>query len=231
MNQITTNRANCRKCGTPFESTSATFAMGESVISLRQSYCDPCQQTKEAQIQAQARGSDAPPVKWTEICPAAYQGFDMNRLPKESRSVAFSILNWQRSEKGVGMIGDSRAGKTFIMHELARSIFEGGGKIKLTSGTEFAYACGSSEAGERRAMIDSCISVAHLFLDDIDKMKMTDRVESDFYHVIEQRRRALKPVFVTLNASGAELERMMSGNGGSPIVNRLRHDVCEFYAI
>ena len=231
MNGITTNKANCKKCGAEFDSTAATFALGGSTLCLRQSYCDPCQRLKEAQIEAQTRGSDAPPLKWSEICPAAYQGFDLNRLPEASRGVAFNVLNWQKSEKGVGMIGDSRAGKTFIMHELARRVFERGGKIKLTSGTEFAYACGSSEAGERRAMIDSCIAVAHLFLDDIDKMKMTDRVESDFYHVIEQRRRALKPVFVTLNASGAELERMMSDNGGSPIVNRLRHDVCEFYAI
>lgn len=211
---------------------SADFTIGGKAFTIGQSLCDPCQSAKEEELETQSRGSHAAGrPAWEEICPEAYRGFKMEKLPVDSRHVAFKALEWQWNPKGVGLIGDSRAGKTFIMHELARRIYVEGGKIKLTSGTEFAYACGSSEAGERRAMIDSCISVSHLFLDDIDKMKMTDRVESDFYHVIEQRRRAMKPVFVTLNASGAELTQKMSANGGDPIVNRLRHDVCEFYAV
>lgn len=227
-----TKPTTCRRCGTEFPAMSAEFAIGGKSLTIGQVYCDPCQIVKEDELDAQSRGSVAVArPAWEEICPAAYQGFDLPSLPLKSQRTAWRAFEWQPGPKGVGLIGDSRAGKTFIMHELARRIYLDGGKIKLTSGTEFAYACGSSEAGERRAMIGSCISTPHLFLDDIDKMKMTDRVESDFYHVIEQRRRALKPVFVTLNASGAELERMMSATGGSPIVNRLRHDVCEFMAV
>ena len=182
-------------------------------------------------MKQQSHACEVRRTQWADICPTAYQNFNFALLPESSRTIAEKTLRWDTGPKGIGLVGDSRAGKTFIMHELARRIYDMGGRIKLTSGTEFAYACGSPEQSERRAMVDTCVSVQYLFIDDIDKMKMTDRVESDFYHVIEQRRRALKPVFTTLNATGDELRATMSGTGGTPIVNRLRHDVCEFYAI
>lgn len=221
----------CKTCQNPFESSAVSFAIAGVTVSLSQSICDPCQHEYEADLARQSRGSIMTASKWEDICPPCYRGFDLELLPESSKAIARKALGWEDSAKGVGLVGPSRSGKTFILFELMRRLHGKGCRVKATSGTDFAYACGSPDQDERRKMIDGCINAELLYLDDIDKMRMTDRVESDFYRVIEERRRWLKPVFVTLNATGKDLAGMLSATGGTPIVNRLRHDVCEFYAI
>jgi hypothetical protein len=89
----------------------------------------------------------------------------------------------------------------------------------------------SGHDGDRREMIAKCLHVDCLFLDDIGNCRYTDRVEKDLFHVLENRKRNLKPVFCTINGKGADLVASLSEHTAIPIVNRLRHDVCEFYAI
>jgi DNA replication protein DnaC len=61
-----------------------------------------------------------------------------------------------------------------------------------------------------------------LFIDDIGKEKYTERVESEFYDLIETRTAHLRPILWTANTSGAGLEAMMSPDRGAPILRRLR---------
>jgi len=68
-------------------------------------------------------------------------------------------------------------------------------------------------------------------IDDIGNARYTDRVEKDLFHVLESRRRFLRPVFVSVNGKGSDLEASLSEHTARPIVNRLRHDVCDFYSI
>ncbi|MEN8716327.1 MAG: ATP-binding protein [Verrucomicrobiales bacterium] len=128
-------------------------------------------------------------------------------------------------------MGHSKAGKTWLMFELQRRWHEHGAKVCATSGTEFAYVCGDPDQAARRDLIERMIKADLLFIDDLGKEKMTDRVEADLFHVIEQRRRFQKPVFVTVNSDGTALASRMSDDGGAPIINRLREDVCEFIRV
>lgn len=225
---MTTRSAICRQCGDLFDSASATFNLLGRTVTVAEHFCETCQAAKEAALIEPKRVTA---MLWEDLCPRAYQGFDIDRLPESSRATAKTVLMWQWSPRGVGLIGDSRAGKTFVIHELARRQHEQGRTVRLLTGTGFAYAAGSPEGSERRSMIDRSIRCDVLVLDDLDKMKLTDRVEADLFHVIEERRRAMRPMLVTVNARGVELEAMMSATGARPVVNRLREDVCRFYAM
>jgi hypothetical protein len=217
----------CRECGRSFEAASASFIFQSKSCHLEQHVCDDCVEAYDKRIaDPQRQGSARAP--WESICDAAYLGFDLTRLPETSRGFAAKVFAWQDGAKGIGLAGPSRIGKTFIVTELFRRHYEYGKSVKMVLGTEFAYACGSPDGDERRRMIDSCIAVEMLFIDDIAKPKMTDRVEADLFHVLERRKRTLRPVFVTLNGNGQTLAAMLSSEGANALVNRLRHDVCEF---
>ena len=106
-----------------------------------------------------------------------------------------------------------------------------GDSVHMPTAAEFAYSVGSGHDGDRREMISKSIKVDLLFIDDIGNVKFTDRVEKDLFHVLETRKRNLLPVFCTINGKGADLAANLSEHSAAPIINRLRHDVCEFIAI
>lgn len=219
----------CRECGAPFEAATATLPIDGRNFTLDQLVCDPCVEAYDNRNQGRSQSHDR--KAWSEICDGAYLGFDIHRLPDASRGFASRVFEWQESPRGIGLAGPSRLGKTFVLTELFRRHYECGKTVKMVLGTEFAYVMGSPDQDERRKMIAECISTDMLFIDDIAKPKMTDRVEADLFHVLEKRKRNLKPVFVTLNGDGKTLALMLSSEGGNALVNRLRHDVCEFIRI
>lgn len=229
--QHTIQKANCQGCGEPFESASATVEICGQSLTLRENFCPPCRDRKEAVATKFAHGQPAERPKWETICDPAYLGFDQDRLPAASQGFAKKVFEWQDGPKGIGLAGPSHIGKTFVITELFRRHYAYGKSVSMILATDFAFTMGDPDQSLRRKMLSECLSVDLLFLDDIAKPKMTDRVEADLFHVIEKRKRSLKPMFVTLNGSGATLSTMLSSEGGNAIVNRLRYDVCEFIRI
>jgi DNA replication protein DnaC len=228
----TIETATCRDCGASFPAAVATMQILGSSLTLRENYCPSCITQKEANLAAFTKGErPASRPRWTEICDAAYLGFEMDLLPAESQRFARKVFEWQDSPRGIGLAGPSRIGKTFVLTELFRRHYEYGKSVLMILATDFAYTMGDPDQTQRRRMIDQCLAADLLFIDDIAKPKMTDRVEADLFRVIEKRKRNLKPVFVTLNGSGKTLAEMLSAEGGNALVNRLRHDVCEFVRI
>jgi hypothetical protein len=223
----------CITCGAKFEAMGGTFTVGGRIYRLpAQLNCDDCCVAYEANLRTMSTPRQiANRAPWAAICPASYQGFAVSLLPLASRSVAGVVLRWSTSAKGIGLSGASRTGKTFILTELMRLRYEAGDSVHMPTAGEFAYAVGSGHDGDRREMIGKCLSVDCLFVDDIGNARYTDRVEKDLFHVLETRKRNLKPVFCTVNGKGADLESSLSEHTARPIVNRLRHDVCEFHAI
>lgn len=227
---MTAEILNCLDCRREFESYSQRFDLLGASIILRENYCEDCRRAWEVKM-ASSSVSAADKPKWESVCDAAYLGFDMERLPESSRRFASRVFSWQFGPRGIGLAGTSRIGKTFVMTELFRRWHEHGKRVKMVLATDFAYAMGDPDQSVRRRMIDECIAADMLYLDDVAKPKMTDRVEADLFHVLEKRKRNLRPVFATLNGNGKTLEAMLSEEGGNAIVNRLRLDVCEFISV
>ena len=58
-------------------------------------------------------------------------------------------------------------------------------------------------------------------LDDFGKESTTERVQSELYHVIEQRIAARRPVFGTMQLGRDEFAARMSADKGGAILRRL----------
>lgn len=230
MTETTTKT--CPDCGSSFTSESVTFSLLGRNVTFRELACEPCRGQREINETAKtAKEANPNRQSWESLAPRAYQGFTRSMLPESSQSVSDTVLRWSHSERGIGLSGVSRTGKTFILTELMRRKYELGHSVHMPTASDFAYSCGSGHDGDRREMIGKCLSVDLLFLDDIGNARYTDRVEKDLFHVLENRKRNLRPVFCTINGKGADLASGMSEHSAIPIINRLRHDVCEFFKI
>ena len=198
MTETTTKT--CPDCGASFDSESVTFALLGRNVTFRELACEPCRGKRKAKEEAKElseRLGDRP--AWETIAPRAYQGFSRQMLPESSQSVSDAVLRWSHSERGIGLSGASRSGKTFILTELMRVKYEAGYSVHMPTASDFAYSVGSGHDGDRREMIGRCLSADLLFIDDIGNVRYTDRVEKDLFHVLESRKRNLKPVFCTIN--------------------------------
>ena len=75
-------------------------------------------------------------------------------------------------------------------------------RIAMTA-TEFGHEVGArfgESATAAKNYVDDLAEVEVLFVDDLGKWKLTDRVESELWHIIEHRSQRLLPILVTMNA-------------------------------
>ena len=232
MNDLPTHPAECADCGKTFEAVEADFSALGASMKIAQVRCDDCCKIAEAKFQEMTLGkpNSAKISQWNDICPPCYQNFTPELLPVASQRVFSRVMGWTYQTRGLGLIGDSRTGKTFLIFHLL-SKFHPQRSICHTTGPELAWAIGNPDQSRRRNLIHGLTTSDIAFIDDLGKEKITNTVEADLYHIAEQRRRNLKPLFVTVNSTGEELAARMSPDGGIPIINRLREDLCEFIAV
>ena len=181
----------------------------------------------KAKLGLDSHGNPAEPKAatdlWLSICPPNYARFDFERLPPRGKASAVEVLEWcpkVGSGTGVALVGPSDGGKSMLIHEVARRAFVSGWDVFCTLSTEFALKCGDVEC--RKGYLERCVNCAILLLDDVGKAKLTERVETDLYHVLETRERYEQPILWTANSKGEELKESMSKDRADPIINRLR---------
>jgi DNA replication protein DnaC len=61
-----------------------------------------------------------------------------------------------------------------------------------------------------------------LFFDDLGKVPLTERVEAEFFALIERRMARQLPITVTSNMTGDDLAAKASTDRGRPLIRRLR---------
>ena len=160
---------------------------------------------------------------WTAICPPCYADTDPTRLPEAAH---LAVEAWQIGPRGLAFVGSSGRGKTRAMMLLGRRlVLDEARSFAYVPASEFAHKV-SRLASERMADLDAYLhrlcALEVLFLDDLGKDRITDRVEAELYHVIEQRTAHHRPILFTANASAAGLAAMLSPDRGQPIIRRLR---------
>ena len=160
---------------------------------------------------------------WLAICPPRYAHFDFDKLPARGQAVAPALLGWNPFHtpgKGIAIVGESDGGKSMLIHEAARQAFAAGWDVYCTLSTEFAWNVGHLDRRER--YLQRCMDCAILLLDDLGKAKITERVETDLYHILEHRERWQKAIIWSANSKGSQLATAMSEDRAAPIINRLR---------
>jgi len=158
---------------------------------------------------------------WQEICPPLYRDTDATRL----KSVPLEeVLNWMPGPKGIALAGMTGAGKTRAMFLLMHRLHMEGHYVTAITAKRFERYIHQmfEKDNDAREMIRRAHRAEILFIDDIGKEKYTERVESEFYDLIETRAANMRPIIWTTNTNGAGLAMMMSPDQGEPILRRLR---------
>ncbi len=188
---------------------------------------DECVDAEKARRGLDRHGAPCKPPAarstWRALCPPRYAAFDLARLPARGKAIAAAVLAWQPAHtpgRGLAIVGESDCGKSMLLHEVARRAWVSGWDVHCTLSTEFAWHMGDLQ--QRQPFLQRCLDCALLLLDDIGKARLTDRVETDLYHLLEHRERWQKPILWSANLKGAHLAATMSEDRAAPIVNRLR---------
>ncbi len=204
----------CHACGKKWETDEPTPAP-EYVYDRE---CQPCKITRLRE-------------RFIKILPPIFVDTNPSLLPQPQLKQA---MVWKYGRKGLVLDGETGLGKTRTAWLLLRRVLVDDGRdIKfawfkdITFGQELGIRYRNETAEE---WLQGLAKVPLLFIDDIGKMKLTDRAESELFGIIDQRCENGLPMIVTTNDTGESLKnRMDAANNagrGAPLVRRLR-EFCE----
>lgn len=212
----------CRVCGVP---TPVLRLLGRV---LGSGLCEGCQETQKASEARQrlnlARESAL--QRWTEMCPNEYASTDLHRIPS---AAAFQrVQGWEFGPRGLLVVGPRRLGKTRAMMTRIERLVVG----ELLDVRIFLAGAFSHEVSERFGQPDGpewmrgVMGADVVFLDDLGKFRLTERVEAELFGLIEHRTSWQLPMLLTMNAGVQELQQRMSAERALPLIERLR-EFCE----
>lgn len=217
---------NCKFCGQPFDYTPIVGLP----FDLKPTVCDSCdlklKEAEESKVKAERY------QKWKDICPVIYQNTDPNHPGMPAAHKLAKILNWA-GPKGLVVLGKTRKGKTRVMWLLVKRLMLEGKAVKAYLAGDLAgeiSAVHSCDPAAALAWREEIVDCDILFLDDLGKFKLTERVEDELFTIIERRTSNNKPILFTTNYTGDGLETRFSPDRGAPLVERIR-EFCESVSI
>ena len=156
------------------------------------------------------------------LCPALYRNSDPASLPAVPLA---KVLDWRYGAQGLVAHGDTGRGKTRAMWLLLRRLHFGEGrKIVAFSTGQFAHECARRFAGDGDGphWIERLARTDIVFFDDLGNDRVTERVESELFGVVERRIANCLPLLITTNHIGDTLAAKFTPDTGAALVRRLR---------
>ena len=162
-------------------------------------------------------------LEWVSICPTIYRETDLNRVQMDEESIA-QILGWKPNRCGMMICGPSRTFKTRVVWMLLHRLYvEQCIWVEAMTSVAFGHECARRFMnGTGEEWVERLGAAPVLFIDDLGKFKLTDRVEAELFGLVEHRVSWGRPIITTVNISGDELADRMSPDRGAPLVARLR---------
>ena len=158
------------------------------------------------------------------ICPPLYRDTDVTRLPMNARALQ-QILDWQYGPRGLLIHGQTGSGKTRAALLLIKRLLDEGWSVLAYDCVDFGHTCSRKFCDpdvDPSRWIGQLVRWDVLFLDDFGKARLTDRVESELFGLMEKRIANQKPTIITTNLTGDRLAKMMSPDRAEPMIRRLR---------
>lgn len=222
----------CSQCAAPLKRRVIMFG-GKEVFGDAMRICKACEDSgiTRASLERTRELDSEERQRWLDLCPPLYRDSVPDKL-LVSPDILTEVLSWEPSERGIGLTGATGSGKTRLIFLLLHRLFMERHRAFAITAKRFEHCCHRmfDKDDEARSVISRCKSTPILFIDDIGKEKYTERVESEFYDLIETRTAYLKPILWTANFSGDQLRKAMSEDRGAPIVRRLR-EFCTIYTL
>lgn len=153
--------------------------------------------------------------------PKQFCATDVSRLPSAQHA---EVIRWRLNEesgRGLVLVGPSGVGKTRCMWELVKAL--AGVEVKIFScvqfGQELSVHYREETAEEWLVQLGSKTPV--LMLDDLGKLKMTERVEAELFGIIDSRYANMLPIIATTQITPADLTDSAGSSRGAAMVRRL----------
>ena len=220
----------CGTCETEFEA----FCVGL----IQQKHCDACVAAVDARI-ASYSSHRVTTAEKASCVPVGYQCFDSGLLPENTRRLAHSkIFTWNFGPVGIGLGGQSRQGKSFVIFELARRWQDAGKRVAVIKDQDIAGMV-RTNSDERERLIDDVRRAEIVVWDDFGSAKMTDAVEGTYNDLLEKINSRNLPIFGTTNFGGEQIkqkwasdmkENTLLGDRGEKMVGRFR-ERCRIFSL
>ena len=201
----------CRLCGTPVK--------GRTLV--LDPICPACRQAAAAAVKTKVKRSKA--WDWfVEHCPAAYRNSDRARLPDPT---GFDqVQTWPAKDRGVLIVGATGAGKTRSTWAVLARLAREGKSIAFLDGVGFMSSSHRSSMEGDFDWVDRMSTVDILVLDDLGKMKFTERVQADLFGIIDRRVADLRPMIITTQLNPKDLGDMLTPDRRDALLRRLREN-------
>lgn len=212
----------CEECGQPF--TALPLVLAGRVFYPKR-YCDACVLRREQSQALDFKRREAARLAeaWEQICPPFYRDTDPSRLPC-APACREAVLGWEFGPRGLLLHGATASGKSRLAFLLLSRLHHlQGRRVAAITSTAFSHqvsALFGEGGGKGEAFIERLARVEVLLVDDVGKGRLTDRVEAEFFHLIEQRGTQLLPTILTTNLTGDALAGAWSTDRSAPLVRR-----------
>ena len=158
--------------------------------------------------------------------PPLFADTDLQRLPEPLPTIAST---WKPHGKGLVIHGTTRKGKTRTAWYLAKRLYDespyANRFLFLTMFDLEVRLVGAWGTHSWDREMTKMVNVPLLFLDDLGKEKMTDRMASVLFALIDQRTQNKRSTIITTNLTGDQLlERFHDKETGNAFVARLKDD-------
>lgn len=203
----------CFRCKIPI--------VGEMILKTtapnnRECFCEPC---------AHLLDDERVEKRWRQFCPQAFLSTDIRRLPANLQKFATA---WNPTDaSGLLLAGPTGCGKTRTSWEILRRAFFAKKSIVAVTAYAFARACADQfssdeeQKQESRTLLDDATAAQLLFFDDLGKFKITERLASELFALVDSRTANSLPTIWTTNFGPEELARALGGNAGAPTLRRI----------
>ena len=211
----------CLHCGGPIKLYSMELA-GRIIHMPPAKYCikDACVAVAEAE---RAKEFHVHVPSNTDGCPELFKDTDPNRLPPVLSALA---LTWhpEAQKKSLLIHGVTRKGKTRCMWYIRNRLKGAGVNMKVMSMFELEADMAAAWGKDRwDKTMHGLMEAEVLGLDDLGKEKMTERMASVLFAIIDQRAQHKRPTVITTNHTGVSLaERFHDKEVGNALLARLK---------
>lgn len=194
---------------------------GEDGVAIYETLCTPCMVHWNKMVLSV--GMPKEPKPETPM-PALFEDTEPERIGEPLSQFAVA---WQPSGKGLLIHGSTRKGKTRTAWYIANRLWKTDkykNKYLFLTMFELEARIASSWGNSTwdKTMLHMT-NVPLLFLDDLGKEKMTDRMASCLFALVDQRTMHQRPTIITTNLTGETLlERFHDKETGAAFVARLK---------
>ncbi len=209
----------CRDCG----EHSRIREYGEDQVPIFDVFCDACFKAWAKQAQDMYERFQPKPPKPETPMPDLFADTDPMRMGE----LGMIAMHWAPSSKGLLIHGTTRKGKTRTAWYIANRLWnENKFKNKYLFLTMFELEARLVASWGKESWDKTMLHMTHipfLFLDDLGKEKMTDRMASCLFALVDQRTMHKRPTIITTNLTGDTLlERFHDKEVGNAFLARLK---------